>query len=97
MRDFYKFTVRWRNEDYQPEVSEGIITGESFSDAVQQLVEHCFDNIESIQVEPIGEHGGMLLFEEMLEYLNDKAEDVPVIGPQLVEALEEAVAAEKGE
>lgn len=100
MRDFYKFTVKWQNEDYQPEVSEGIITGESFSDAVQQLVEYCFDNIESIQVEPIGEGCGMLLFEEILDFLNYKEkekESTSVIGPQLREALEDAISAETEE
>lgn len=98
MRDFYKFTVRWQNEDYQPEVSEGIITGESFSDAVQQLVELCFDNIESIQVEPIGECGAMLLFEEILDFLNYKTESVTnKVGPQLREALEDAISAETEE
>ena len=96
MRDFYKFTVKWRNEDYQPEVSEGIITGESFSDAVQQLVENCFDNIISIQVEPIGECGCMLLFEEILDFLNYKEEKATSkVGTQLREALEDAVGAEK--
>lgn len=98
MRDFYKFTVRWQNEDYQPEVSEGIITGESFSDAVQQLAEHCFDNIESIQVEPIGESRSMLLFEELLEFFNYKSKEeeiTSVIGPQLREALEDAIEAER--
>ena len=99
MRDFYKFTVRWQNEDYQPEVSEGIITGECFSDAVQQLVEHCFDNIESIQIEPIGESGNMLLFEEILEFLHYKEKEKEItnaIGPQLREALEDAISAENG-
>lgn len=100
MRDFYKFTVKWQNEDYQPEVSEGIITGESFSDAVQQLVEHCFDNVESVQVEPIGECCCMLLFEEILDFLHYKEKEEAVIstvGPQLREALEDAIRVEKGD
>ena len=98
MRDFYKFTVKWQNEDYQPEVSEGIITGESFSDAVQQLVEFCFDNVESVQIEPIGEMGSMLLFEEILNFLNHKEEKATnKVGSQLREALEDAIGAEKGE
>lgn len=100
MRDFYKFTVRWQNEDYQPEVSEGIIIGDSFSDAVQQLVEYCFDNIESIQVEPIGDNGSMLLFEEILDFLHDKEknrENISAVGPQLREVLEDAISAEKGD
>ena len=99
MRDFYKFTVRWQNEDYQPEVSEGIITGESFSDAVQQLVERCFDNVESVQIEPIGECGGMLLLEEILDFLHyqkKEQENTNVIGPQLQEALEDALRVENG-
>jgi len=100
MRDFYKFTVRWQNEDCQPEISEGIITGESFSDAVQQLVEYHFDNIKSIQVEPIGECGGMLLFEEMLEYLNYKEKEeafTSAVGPQLRVALEDALSVENSD
>ena len=96
MKDFYKFTVKWQNEDCQSEVSEGIITGESFSDAVQQLVELCFDNIESVQVEPIGEYGCMLLFEEILDFLNYKEEKTAdKVGPQLREALEDAIGIEK--
>ena len=97
MRDFYKFTVSWQNEDDQPEVSEGVLSAESFSDACNQLTELAFDSVESIYIEPIGENGCVLLFEEILEYLNDKAKDMPVVGPKSVEALEEAVAAEKGE
>lgn len=97
MKDFYKFTVRWQNEDHQPEVSEGILAAESFSDACNQLVELAFDDVESVYIEPIGESGCVLLFEEILEYLNNKTQDVSAIGHQVLEAIEEAVAAEKGE
>ena len=94
MNDFYKFTVRWQNEDYQPELSEGVVSAEGFVDATNQLLK-AFDNIESLQIEPIGESGCVLLFEEMLAYLNNKFEDVPdTIGPKLREALEDAVAIE---
>ena len=95
MKDFYKFTVKWRNEDEQPEVSEGVIAAESFSDACSQLIELAFDDVESVFIEPIGENGCVLLFEEILSYLNHKAETASTIGPQLREALEEAFEVEK--
>ena len=95
MNDFYKFTVRWQNEDYQPEVSEGVVSAESFADATCQLSK-AFDNIESIQIEPIGECGNILLFEEILAYFNNKFEDVTdTVGPRLREALEDAIGVEK--
>jgi hypothetical protein len=95
MKDFYKFTVKWRNEDEQPEVSEGVIAAESFSDACSQLIEFAFDNVESVFIESIGETGCVLLFEEILLYLNHKTETTSTIGPQLREALEEAFGVEK--
>jgi hypothetical protein len=94
MTDFYKFTVKWRNEDEQLEVSEGVVRAESFSDACSQLIELAFDDVESVLIEPIGENGCVLLFEEILSYLNHKTETTSTIGPQLREALEEVFAAE---
>ena len=96
MNDFYKFTVRWQNEDCQSELSEGVVSAVDFADATKQLSE-AFDNIERILIEPIGECGNILLFEEILEYFNNKSKDVvDTIGPKLREALEDAIEAEKG-
>lgn len=95
MNDFYKFTIRWQNEDYQPELSEGVVSAEDFADATKQLSK-AFDNIESILVEPIGECRNILLFEEILAFLNNKYEDVTdTVGPRLREALEDAIEVEK--
>ena len=95
MNSFYKFTVRWQNEDYQPEVSEGVVSATDFADATEQLSKF-FDTIESILIEPIGESCNVLLFEEILAFLNNKYEDVvDTVGPKLREALEDAIEAEK--
>lgn len=95
MNDFYKFTVRWQNEDRQPELSEGVVSAEDFADATKQLSK-AFDNIESLQIEPIGECGNVLLFEEILTFLNNKYEDVTdTVGPRLREALEDIIEVEK--
>ena len=95
MNDFYKFTVRWQNEDYQPEVSEGVVSAEDFTDATKQLL-IAFDTIESISIEPIGECGIVLLFDEILAFLNSKHKDVTdTVGPRLREALEDTVGVER--
>lgn len=95
MNNFYKFTVRWQNEDYQPELLEGVVSAADFADATKQLSKD-FDNIESLQIEPIGDYGNILLFEEILAFLNNKYEDVvDTVGPKLREALEDAIEVEK--
>ena len=95
MNDFYKFTVRWQNEDYQPELSEGVVSAADFADATKQISK-AFDTIESLQIEPIGECGVVLLFEEILAFLNNKYKDVTdTVGPRLREALEDAIGIEK--
>ena len=95
MNNFYKFTVRWQNEDYQPELLEGVVSAADFADATKQLSKD-FDNIESLQIEPIGDYGNIILFVEILAFLNNKYEDVvDTVGPKLREALEDAIEVEK--
>ena len=88
MNNFYKFTVRWQNEDYQPELLEGVVSAADFADATKQLSKD-FDNIESLQIEPIGDYGNILFTDDSIDrfisQLSDKIANVHIKDYQVQE------------
>lgn len=87
---FYKYKVRWwhANEDVDL-VDEGFIAATSYADAVKQLEEEGFDFIDTIEVSTIND-SFMLSYEDILKTFNIQP-DQSRLGPQIIEALKDAI------
>ena len=95
MRTFYKYKVTWFDEHYEKEpwrevTTEGLIVAENFADASKQLEEDIFDNINQIEIVSINDSAA-LDFEDLLYFLNPEYNENSTIGPQLIQALKEAI------
>ena len=94
-RSFYKYKVTWYDEYCEEEpwretVTEGLLVADSFYDASEQLEKRIFDNIAQIELITINDSEA-LDFEDLLLFLNPDYNKGSALGPQLIQALKEAV------
>lgn len=96
-RSFYKYKVTWfdeycEKEPWRETVTEGLLVADSFYDASEQLEKHIFDNIAQIELITINDSEA-LDFEDLLIFLNPDYKSHSAIGPQIIQALKDAVEA----
>ena len=92
---FYKYRVNWWVDDDEGDTdSQGFILAKNYSHAAQQLDE-AFDYINYMTIEAIND-SNLLSYEDLIEALGAKV-DSSKLGPQLIEALQDAIAAEQKE
>ena len=96
-RSFYKYKVTWFDEyceekPWRETVTEGLLVADSFYDASEQLEKHIFDNIAQIELTAINDSEA-LNFEDLLLFLNPDYNKGSAIGPQIIQALKDAVEA----
>ena len=87
---FYKYKVHWWYSDEEADlVDEGFIAATSYADAVKQLEEEGFDYIDTIEVSAVND-SFLLSYEDILEAFNIQP-DQSRLGPQIIEALKDAI------
>lgn len=96
-RSFYKYKVTWfdeycEEEPWRETVTEGLLVADSFYDASEQLEKCIFDNIAQIELTAINDSEA-LDFEDLLLFLNPDYNKGSAIGPQIIQALKDAVEA----
>ena len=96
-RSFYKYKVTWfdeycEEESWRKTITEGLLVADSFYDASEQLEKCIFDNIAQIELISINDSEA-LDFEDLLIFLNPDYKNNSAIGPQVIQALKDAVEA----
>lgn len=87
---FYKYKVHWWYSDEEADlVDEGFITATSYADAVKQLEEEGFDCIDTIEVSAVND-SFLLSYEDILEAFGIQP-NKSRLGPQIIEALKDAI------
>lgn len=87
---FYKYKVRWWCSDEEGAlVDEGFIAATSYTDAVKQLEEEGFDSIDTIEVSAVND-SFLLSYEDILVTFGIQP-DKSRLGPQIIEALKDAI------
>ena len=87
---FYKYKVRWwYSEEGADLVDEGFIAATSYADAVKQLEEEGFDCIDTIEVSAVND-SFLLSYEDILEAFGVQPAKSH-LGPQIIEALKDAI------
>lgn len=97
MRTFYEYKVTWYDEFCEEEpwrktVTRGLIVAETFSEASHTLEQNIFDHVARIELTSINDSEA-LDFEDLLLYLNPDYKTSSSIGPQIIQALKDAVEA----
>ncbi len=89
---FYKYKVNWWFDEDDGDIDDqGFILAKSYTHAVEQL-DKAFDDINYITVEAIND-SNLLSYEDILEALGGNTQS-SCLGPQIIEALQDAIAEE---
>ena len=89
---FYKYSVKW---DFDGDVKreEGLVNASCYANAVSDVMElFSEDEVYSIEVTVMSNNRNTLSFEDFLDNMRELESTDQPLGPQIIEALQEALA-----